>query len=123
MQEREEFERLLDSERLTAISESFVNGGGSQALLKSVPSTVLSERSKSDAKERVKAKFRNRYAERVKNGTSDTATGATYSDSLSAHSRMRTHNPDTSSRKLRGNEEEMFQHVEFYERSLRAARQ
>ena len=132
MLEREEFERRLDFERQSAAYGSHVSNRDAQTFLRSSPSNAASESTKQNSKERVKAMFRTRYAERVKSGpqtspnvASSSAATSTYSNPLAKNSSSKAHKEeerDHNHTKLRLNEEEMFQHVEFYERSLKAAR-
>jgi len=121
MLEREEFERRLEFERQSAILNASIISNGSQALLQKAPSSVLSEKTKLDAKERVKAKFRSRYAQRVRNDPS--IESQPQSQRLHSTTKGRRQaSVERHNTNLRSSEE-MFQHVEFYERSLEAASQ
>merc|ERR1712071_294424 len=64
--ERKEFERQLDFERKSSMS-SYVSNKDAQEIMRNTAPGVT-DSLKLDAKERVKAKFRTRYAERLNTG-------------------------------------------------------
>ena len=129
IQDREEFERRLDIERQSsALYSSFSSSRGSQTLSKQKSSNSIKNISDLDSKERVKAKFRNRYAERSRqapsnknNEISPNESNSNSSTKLSNSFLSKYNNQfDIKQESHQYQEEEMFQHVEFYERSLKA---